>query len=146
MAGKASAAELAPLRDSMVSASSDYAMDESFLPSASYHMGHGHMGLHPMSHRHRCLIEQTFRWLCAHREVIRTALMVEVMLCVLFAAVHMIWSCCLKTQSSEQGSSNPELKAPLIESASAYMPAEDRVIISPLWAHVMNSKSEVSLV
>ena len=71
--------------------------------------------------------------------------MVEVLFCVLFVIVHMTWSCCLKTQSSEEASSNAELKAPLIESASAYMPADDRVIISPLWAHVMNSKSEVSL-
>ena len=124
MAGKASVAELAPLRDSMVSASSDCAIGDSSLPSASHHMGHGQMGLHPMSHRHSCLIKQTFRWLCVHRELIRTALVVEVLFCVLCAIVHMMWSCCLKTQ--EEGSSNAELKAPLTESASAYMPADDR--------------------
>ncbi|KAL0049626.1 hypothetical protein WJX82_006235 [Trebouxia sp. C0006] len=49
-------------------------------------------------------------------------------------------------QSSEEGSSDAELKAPLIESASAYAPADERVIISPLWAHVIDSKSGVSLV
>lgn len=74
------------------------------------------------------------------------ALVVEVVLCALFASVHLMWSCCLKAQCSEEGSSDTELKAPLIESAAAYAPADERVIISPLWAHVIDSKSGVSLV
>lgn len=74
------------------------------------------------------------------------ALVVELMLCAMFASVHLVWSSCLKAQSSQEGSSDAELKAPLIESASAYAPADERVIISPLWAHVIDSKSEISLV
>jgi hypothetical protein len=74
------------------------------------------------------------------------ALVVELVLCALFVTVHLMWSCCLKAQSSEEDSSDAELKAPLIESASAYAPADERVIISPLWAHVIDSKSGISLV
>jgi len=74
------------------------------------------------------------------------ALFVELVLCAMFAIVHMVWSCCVKTQSSGEDSSEAELKAPLIESASAYTQADERVIISPLWAHVMDSKSGISLV
>ncbi|KAL0021114.1 hypothetical protein WJX79_010125 [Trebouxia sp. C0005] len=75
MALKGSAQNLAPLRDSMISAASDYAMIDSSgaLPSDSRHTSHRH-GDH------------------------------------------------------------------------AYAPADERVIISPLWAHVIDSKSGVSLV
>ena len=153
MALKGSAQDLTPLRDSMISAASDYAMTDSSesLPSDSHyishgHMDHGHMSHHHMGHGHSCFIRQTYRWLCHHKEIIRMALVVELVLCALFASVHLMWSCCLKTQSSEEDSSDAELKAPLIESASAYAPADELVIISPLWAHVIDSKSGISLV
>ncbi len=74
------------------------------------------------------------------------ALVVELVLCALFATVHLMWSCWLKAHSSEGDSSDAELKAPLIESASAYAPADERIIISPLWAHVIDSKPGISLV
>ncbi|DBA86607.1 TPA: hypothetical protein ACH3X1_005076 [Trebouxia sp. C0004] len=138
MALKGSAQDLAPLRDSMISAASDYAMIDSSesLPSDSghishRHMDHGHMGHHHMGHGHSCFIRQTYRWLCHHKDLIRMALVVELVLCALFACVHLMWSCCLKAQSLEEGSSDAELKAPLIESASAYAPADERIIISP---------------
>lgn len=153
MALKGSAQDLAPLRNSMISAASDYAMIDSpeSLPSDSHHisrghMDHGHMGHHHMGHAHSCFIRQTYRWLCHHKELIRMALVVELVLCALFASLHLMWSCCLKAQSSEEDSSDAELKAPLIESASAYAPADERIIISPLWAHVIDSKSGISLV
>jgi len=114
--------------------------------SSHRHMDHGHMYHHHMGHGHSCFIRQTYRWLCHHKELIRMALVVELVLCALFVTVHLMWSCCLKAQSSEEDSSDAELKAPLIESASAYAPADERVIISPLWAHVIDSKSGISLV
>ncbi len=152
MALKGSAQDLAPLRDGMISAASDDAMVEASdsSPSDSRHTSHrhgdhGHMGHGHMGHGHS-FIRQTYRWLCHHKELIRMAVVVELLLCALFASVHLMWSCCLKAQSSEEGSSDAELKAPLIESASAYAPADERVIISPLWAHVIDSKSGISLV
>lgn len=152
MAVKGSAQDLAPLRDSMISASSDYATVDLAEPlsSGSHHMGHhghhmGHHG-HHMGHGHKCLIRQTYRWLCHHKEFIRMALVIELVLCLLFGIVHMVWSCCLKAQILEECSSESELKTPLIESAAAYAPADERVIISPLWSHVIDSKSGISLV
>ena len=121
----------------------DYSMLDDMIAAEEAHMSHHHMGS-----GHRCLLRQTYRWLCQHREVIRTALVIELVLCAIFAAVHLVWSCCLKPQSSgdidvESGSA---LKAPLIESASAYTSADQQMIISPLWARVMSSEPGVSLV
>ena len=104
-------------------------------------MGHHHMG-----HGHKCLFRQTYRWLCHHREVIRMALVIELVLCAMFAAAHLVWSCCLKTQSSDGVDIDSDLKAPLIESASSYTPADQKLTVSPLWAQVMQSKSDISLV
>ena len=125
----------------MVSAANDYGMLDDMIPSPGSHMGSHHMGP-----GHKCLFRQTYRWLCQHREVIRMALVIELVLCAMFAAVHLVWSCCLKAQSSDDVESDSDLKAPLIESASAYTPADQKLIISPLWAKVIGSKSDISLV
>ena len=125
----------------MISAANDYSMIDDVIPSEGFHMGHHHMGP-----GHKCLLRQTYRWLCHHREVIRMALVIELVLCAMFAAVHLVWSCCLKTQSSDDVEADSDLKAPLIESASSYTPADQKLTISPLWAHVMESKSGLSLV
>lgn len=117
----------------MMSTADDYDMIDDMLPSGGSHMGH-------MDPGHKCLYRQAYRWLCHHREVIRTALVIELVLCAMFAAAHLIWSCCLKTQSA-QADSDLDLKAPLIESASSYIPDDQKLTISPLWAHVMQSQS-----
>ena len=131
-----SASELMPLRDSMMSTADDYNMIDGMMPSGGSHMGHRHM-----DPGHNCLYRQTYRWLCHHREVIRMALVMELVLCAMFAAAHLIWSCCLKAQSSDDAEADSDLKAPLIESASSYIPDDQKLTISPLWAHVMKSQS-----
>lgn len=128
-----SASELMPSTVSMVE---DYDMIDDMLPSGGSHMGHHHM-----DPGHNCLYRQTYRWLCHHREVIRMALVIELVLCAMFAAAHLIWSCCLKAQSSDDVEADSDLKAPLIESASSYIPDDQKLTISPLWAHVMKSQS-----
>ena len=127
----------------MISAASDYAMIDVDESSAhdSHHTSHHHMGP-----RHKCFIRQTYRWLCHHKELIRVALVVELVLCAVFGMVHLVWSCCITSQQQNEDDSPSDLKAPLIESASAYAPQDERMIISPLWAHVMDSKSNASLV
>ena len=135
-----------PLRDSMISAAADYNMLDDMIPSDGTHMPALHMGHRHMGFRHKCLYRQVYRWLCHHKESIRTALIIELILCTLFAATHLIWSCCLKTRSLEGLESDAGLKAPLIESAAYYTADDHKTVISPLWAHVMGSKSEVSVV
>ena len=132
-----SRSELMSLGDTLITAADDYNMLDDMILSDDPHMDGHHMG-----HRHKCLFRQTYRWLCHHKDVIRMALVVELILCAVFAAVHVVWSCCVNTESSGDAESN--LKAPLIESASAYTTADEKMIISPLWAHVMDSKSGVS--
>lgn len=136
-----SGSELMPMRQSLMSAANDYSMIDDVIPSEGSHMGHHHMGP-----GHKCLLRQTYRWLCHHREVIRVALVIELVLCAMFAAAHLVWSCCLKTHSSDDIEADSDLKAPLIESASSYTPADQKLTISPLWAQVMESKSGLSLV
>lgn len=131
------------MRDSMTSVAMDFGMLDDIISKES-----GHMGSHHMAPGHKCLFRQMYNWLCHHRDVIRMALVIELMLCAMFAAGHLVWSCCLKPQSSGDidVESDSDLKAPLIESASAYTSADQKMIISPLWAHVMESQSSVSLV
>ena len=136
-----SGSELMPMTDSIVSAANDYSMVDDVIPSGGSHMGH-----HRMGHGQKCLFRQTYKWLCHHREVIRTALVIELVLCAMFAAAHLVRSCCLKTQSSNDVEADSDLQAPLIESASSYTSADQKLIISPLWARVMESKSGVALV
>ena len=130
----------------MVSAANDFNMLNDMLPSEDPHMVGHPMGGHHMGHKHKCLFRQTYRWLCRHKEVIKMALVVELVLCAMFAAIHIVWSCCVKSQSSDDLESPSDLMAPLIESASAYTPDDQKMIVSPLWAHVMDSKSGVSVV
>ena len=149
--------ELMPMRDSMISAANDYNMlgdgilsegsanDYNMLGDAILSEG-SNMGHHHMGPGHKCLFRQTYRWLCHHREVIRMALVIELVLCAMFAAAHVVWSCCLKAQSSDDVEADSDLKAPLIESASSYNLADQKSTISPLWAHVMESKSGISQV
>lgn len=131
-----SGTELTLLRDSTMSMADDYSMIDDTITSGGSHMGHHHM-----DPGHKCLYRQTYRWLCHHREVIRMALVIELVLCAMFAAAHLIWSCCLKAQSSDEVEADSDLKAPLIESASSYIPADQKLTVSPLWAHVMKSQS-----
>lgn len=120
MAAKPSGTDLGPLRDSMISAASEYAMIDA--DESSKHSQH-HM------HHH-------------HGQLIRTALVVELVLCFLFGIVHLVWSCCLKSHFADEDDAPSDLKAPLIKSAKDYPPQDGRVIISPLWAHVMESNSQ----
>lgn len=135
-----SRSELMSLGDALVTAADDYSMLGDMILLDDLHMDGHHMGP-----GHKCLFRQTYRWLCHHKDVIRMALVVELILCAVFAAVHLVWSCCVNTESNTEGAeSDSDLKAPLIESASAYTSADERMIISPLWAHVIDSKSGVS--
>lgn len=117
----------------MISAAMDYGMLDDMISAEEAHMGRHHMGA-----GHKCLFRKTYKWLCQHRDVIRTALVIELALCAMFAAVHLVWSCCCKPQSSDdvRVESNSDLKAPLIESASAYTSADQKMTISPLWARI----------
>lgn len=122
----------------MISAAMDYGMLDDMISADEAHMGRHHMGP-----GHKCLFRKTYKWLCQHRDVIRTALVIELVLCAMFAAVHLVWSCCSKPQSSDDShvGLDSDLKAPLIESASSYMSADEKMTISPLWAHVVCSES-----
>lgn len=93
-----------------------------------HHMGHHHAG-------HRCLVQKTYRWLCHHKAIIQLALAVELSLCAVFGIVHLVW-CFLAPAQPEEEDVESDLKAPLIEHASAYH-QEGQTTISPLWAHVM---------
>ena len=135
--------DLAALRDSMTSAAADAAVVDSFSPR---HHGHvHHMGHHMGHHKHRCFMQKVYRWLCLHKGFIQMALAVELVLCAVFGIVHLAWSCLARGANSELDDSEEALKKPLIEHASAYHP-EGHITISPLWAHVMDSKSAVSVV
>ena len=143
MSKELAADDLAAMRDSMISATADAAVEESF---SSHHPDHEHMhhmGHHMGHHKHRCLMQRTYRWLCHHKGFIQMALAVELVLCAVFGIVHLAWSCLAHEVGPDDSES--DLKKPLIEHASDYH-AEGQITISPLWAHVMDSKSAASVV
>lgn len=130
--------DLAALRDSMTAATADAAVVDSF-PSRHHDHHRHHMG----HHKHRCLMQRTYRWLCHHKGFIQMALVVELVLCAVFGAVHLVWS--LLAREAEPETDDSDLKKPLIEHAAAYG-QDGQVTISPLWAHVMDTRSAASVV
>lgn len=71
------------------------------------------------------------------------ALVVELVLCAVFGAMHLVWS--LLAREAEPETDDSDLKKPLIEHAAAYG-QDGQVTISPLWARVMDTRSAASVV
>lgn len=141
MSDDLAADDLAAMRDSMTAATADSAQVDSF--PASHHHHDYHHRHHMGHHKHRCLMQRTYRWLCHHKGFIQMALAVELTLCAVFGIVHLVWS--LLASRVESVVEDSDLKQPLIEHAADYH-QEGQIIISPLWAHVMDPKSAVSVV